>query len=485
MLIDDIAGRRVLVVGDVMLDVFVYGTVERVSPEAPALVVNIVEERAMLGGAANVAANIAALGGHAVLVGAVGEDLAGGRIAQLLTEGDGLTDALVRVAGAPTTQKTRYLGGERHLLRADRERIGLDGEAQRGVIAAALAALPGCDVVVISDYAKGVACAQVSRAVIAAAKAAGVPVVVDPKQADLSLFAGAALLTPNRKEMRLATGEACADDASCDRGAARLGELTGAAVLLTRSEKGVRLYRKDQSPWSEAAQAQVVRDVSGAGDTVIAACALALAAGRDLMEAAHLANAAAAVAVGKSGTACVTPKELNHALLHGPDHAAVAGKMAPLATAQDIVSAWRRAGARIGFTNGCFDLLHPGHVKLLAAARELCDRLVVGLNTDASVRRLKGPERPIQSELARAEVIGALRPVDLVVLFDEDTPLNLIAVLRPEVLVKGADYTVQTVVGSELVLGWGGEVRLVELAPEQSSSRLIARSRLQAVVQPS
>jgi D-beta-D-heptose 7-phosphate kinase/D-beta-D-heptose 1-phosphate adenosyltransferase len=478
MLIDDIQGRRVLVVGDVMLDHFVSGTVERVSPEAPALVVNVTEERSMLGGAANVAANIAALGGHAILVGVIGKDMGGAQVCELISQqGGAVTSALIRIPGAPTTQKTRYLGGDRHLLRADRERIGLDDAARQQVIAAALAAMTSCEAVVISDYAKGVACPDVVRAVIEAAQSENLPVVVDPKQADLSMFAGASLLTPNRKEMRLATGEPCDDDASCDAGGARVVAETNAAVLLTRSEKGVRLYRSGHEPWGEAAQATNVRDVSGAGDTVIAACALALAAGAELQDAAHLANAAAAVAVGKSGTSCVTPQELNHALLHGPDHDLTAGKLAPQATAQEIIKDWRRAGARIGFTNGCFDLLHPGHVKLLAAARELCDRLVVGLNTDASVSRLKGPERPIQTELARAEVIGALRSVDLVVLFDEDTPLNLIAALRPEVLVKGADYTVETVVGSDLVLGWGGEVKLVELAPDQSSSRLIAKSR--------
>jgi D-beta-D-heptose 7-phosphate kinase / D-beta-D-heptose 1-phosphate adenosyltransferase len=478
MLIDAIQGRRVLVVGDVMLDHFVSGVVERVSPEAPALVINVTDERSMLGGAANVAANIAALGGHAVLVGVIGQDAAGLQVCELIANQGAVTSALIRVAGVPTTQKTRYLGGDRHLLRADRERIGLDEETREKVIAAARAEINSCEAVVISDYAKGVACAEVVRAVIEAAQVDGIPVVVDPKQADLSMFAGAALLTPNRKEMRLATGEPCEDEASCDVGGARITTLTGAAVLLTRSEKGVRLYQSGRPPWGEPAQATAVRDVSGAGDTVIAACALALAAGAELTDAAHLANAAAAVAVGKSGTSCVTPQELNHALLHHPDHALTAGKLAPLATAVDTVRDWRKASARVGFTNGCFDLLHPGHVKLLAAARELCDRLVVGLNTDASVSRLKGPERPIQTELARAEVIGALRSVDLVVLFDEDTPLTLIQALRPEVLVKGADYTVETVVGSDLVLGWGGEVKLVELAPEQSSSRLIARSRL-------
>ncbi len=477
MLIDAIQGRRVLVVGDVMLDHFVSGRVERVSPEAPALVVEVTEERTMAGGAANVAANIAALGGEAVLVGVVGQDAAALELAALIMAAGSITDALVRLPGRPTTRKTRYLGGDRHLLRADWERIGLDAAAEQLVIDAARMRLAGCGAVVLSDYAKGVVSPAVARAVIAAARAAGVPVAVDPKRADLGLFQGARLLTPNRKEMRLATGEACEDDASCDRAGAMVTALTSAAVLLTRSEHGVSLYQGASPVWRDPARAKTVRDVSGAGDTVIAAAALALAAGAELIDAAHLANTAASVVVGKSGTACATPEELNLALLHGPDEALAAGKLAPLSQAVGVAQDWRRAGLRVGFTNGCFDLLHPGHVKLLSSARSLCDRLVVGLNTDASISRLKGPERPIQSELARAEVMGALRSVDLVVLFEEDTPLNLIAALRPDVLVKGADYTVETVVGSDLVLGWGGRVELVELAADQSSTRLIARSR--------
>ena len=477
MLIDAIQGRRVLVVGDVMLDRFVSGTVERVSPEAPALVVNITEERAMLGGAANVAANIAALGATAVLVGVVGQDIASAEIIALIEAvGGAIVDALVRVPGRPTTQKTRYLGGDRHLLRADREQVGLDEATERRLIQRALAELAGCAAAVLSDYAKGAVSPEVARALIAAAPA-DTPVAVDPKQADLTIFQGARLLTPNRKEMRLATGEPCADDASCDRAGAAVVARTGAAVLLTRSEAGVSLYQANAPVWREPARARLVRDVSGAGDTVIAAAALALAAGASMEAAAHLANTAAAVAVGKSGTACVTPEELNRALLHGPDEDLVAGKLAPLSQAATLVQEWRKAGLSVGFTNGCFDLLHPGHVKTLAAARALCDRLVVGLNTDASISRLKGPERPIQSELARAEVIGALRSVDLVVLFEEDTPLTLIRALRPDVLVKGDDYTVETVVGADLVLGWGGRVELVLLIPEQSSSRLIAKSR--------
>ncbi len=477
MLIDQIAGRRILVVGDVMLDHFVSGRVERVSPEAPALVVNVTDERMMLGGAANVAANIAALGGEAVLVGVVGTDAGGAALVRLVREDARITDALVQAPDHSTTQKTRYLGGDRHLLRADREKIGLSASAEQRVVQTALDQLPGCDAVVLSDYAKGVASEAVVRPVIAAAKAAGLPVAVDPKRSDLTVFVGATLLTPNRKELRLATGEPCEDDASCDRGGEQVAASTGCAVLLTRSEHGVCLYRQGVQVWREGALARGVRDVSGAGDTVIAAAALALAARADLVSAAHLANAAAAVAVGKSGTSCVTPQELNQALLHGPDEASIVGKLVPLNSAVEVVEGWRRAGLRIGFTNGCFDLLHPGHVKLLAAARALCDRLVVGLNTDASISRLKGADRPIQSELARAEVIGAFRSVDLVVLFDEDTPLGLIRSLRPGVLVKGADYTVETVVGSDLVLGWGGRVELVQLVPHQSSSRLVARSR--------
>ena len=477
MLIDAIQGRRVLVVGDVMLDHFVSGRVERVSPEAPALVVNVTEERTLLGGAANVAANVASLGGTAVLVGVVGQDAAALQLAALLTEGAGVVDALLRLPGRPTTQKTRYLGGDRHLLRADRERIGLDEAAERWLVETACARLADCHAVVLSDYAKGVVSPAVARAIVAAARAAGIPVAVDPKRADLSIFKDASLLTPNRKEMRLATGEDCEDEASQDRAGAAAAAAAGAAVLLTLSEQGVALYQAGAEAWRDPARARVVRDVSGAGDTVVAAAALALAAGASMREAAHFANAAAAVVVGKSGTACVTPEELNRALLHGSDEALAAGKLVPLSQAVAIAQDWRGAGLRVGFTNGCFDLLHPGHIKLLAAARALCDRLVVALNTDASISRLKGPERPIQSELARAEVIGALRSVDLVVLFEEDTPLELIGALRPDVLVKGADYTVETVVGSDLVLGWGGRVELVELAPEQSSSRLIARSR--------
>lgn len=479
MLIDQIAGTRVLVVGDVMLDHFVTGGVDRVSPEAPALILRVDDEHSMLGGAGNVAANIASLGGVAVLIGVVGNDAAADHLDALISSYDGsIENHLVRAPDAATTGKTRYIAGDRHLLRADREQIGVSDATLDQLIESVREHADGCSAIVVSDYAKGVVVTPMMQATVEVARQRGIPLIADPKRRDFALYAGADVITPNRKELEFATGEDCADLASCERAARQVMDATGAAILLTRSEEGVALFQKDADTWSEEARAKVVRDVSGAGDTVLAVCAVSLAAGSTLEDASHLANVAAALAVGKSGTACVTPDELNLALLHAPDPDALSGKLVAKASAASLRDAWRVQGLRVGFTNGCFDLLHPGHIRLLAEARSTCDRLVVGLNTDESVRRLKGEERPIQTEVARAEVIGALRSVDLVVLFSEDTPLELIESLRPDVLIKGADYTVETVVGADLVQSWGGEVALIDLVPGQSSTRLIAASRL-------
>ena len=478
MLIDDIQGAQVLVIGDLMLDHFAAGVVERVSPEAPALVLRVEDERSMLGGAGNVAANIASLGGVAVLVGAMGVDPAASHLSELIAGFNGaVVDAVVRSAASRTTQKTRFIAGDRHLLRADHDAEGVSEKDESLLVTAIEQHAAECDAVVVSDYLKGVVSPTVMAAVIRAARARGIPVIADPKRRDFRLYAGSALITPNRKELEFATGEPCMDLASCERAAREVAEFTGAAVLLTLAGDGVALFDHGRDVWLEGGQARVVRDVSGAGDTILAGAALALAAGADLMDASHFANVAAAVAVGKSGTSCVTSDELNLALLHAPDADALTGKLVSMASAATICDLWRNQGLEVGFTNGCFDLVHPGHVKLLAEARATCDRLVVGLNTDQSVRRVKGETRPIQTELARAEVIGALRSVDLVVLFDEDTPVELIRVLRPDVLIKGADYTLETVVGADLMASWGGRVALIDLVPGQSSSRLIATSK--------
>lgn len=478
MLIDDFANRKLLVVGDVMLDHFVGGTVERVSPEAPALILRVDEERIMLGGAGNVASNVASLGGTAVLVGVTGEDPAGAQLSALVREhGDRIVDALVRSDLRRTTEKTRYIAGDRHLLRADRESIGLTDDLERRVIDTMIGQIESCDVVLVSDYAKGVVSTRVVEAAVREAHSRGIPVIADPKRRSFLLYAGADVLTPNANELEFATGEPCHDSDSCARAAQQVIELTHASVLLTRSEHGVAVYQPNAEPWSEPALATVVRDVSGAGDTILAVSALALAAGATLVEAAHVANVAAAVAVGKSGTALVTRDELNFALLHSPDTAALAGKLVALTSATSAREVWRSQGLQVGFTNGCFDLLHPGHIRLLTEARAVCDRLIVALNTDASVRRLKGPERPVQTELARAAVIGAVRSVDLVILFDEDTPLKVITKLTPDILIKGADYTAEAVLGGDMVQSWGGRVELIALVPDASTTTLIETSR--------
>jgi D-beta-D-heptose 7-phosphate kinase/D-beta-D-heptose 1-phosphate adenosyltransferase len=300
-------------------------------------------------------------------------------------------------------------------------------------------------------------------------------VIADPKRADFAAYRGASILTPNEHEVRLATRIEADHDAEADRaGRAALDATGGEAVLVTRSAKGLTLVRRDRTAVHVPTRAREVADVSGAGDALVAALAVALSVGAPLPAAAMLANANAGISVGKQGTATVSQQELL-ASLHLDDLVAQDRKVVDLAEAADVVAAWRGKGLRVGFANGCFDLIHPGHVRLLSEARAACDRLIVALNTDASVKRLKGPSRPLQNETARATVMASLTPVDLVILFDEDTPLESIRALRPDVLVKGSDYTVDQVVGGDLVQGWGGRVLLVTLEEGHSTTGTIRR----------
>lgn len=466
------AGKTVLVLGDVMLDRFIYGAVDRISPEAPVPVIAVEKETAMLGGAGNVARNVAALGAKAVLIGLVGQDDAGAALRGMIDAEPGLDAELVADAKRRTTEKVRYISGSHQMLRVDREDRG-PGDAAT-LLAAFKARLASADVVVLSDYAKGVLTAEVVRGAIDAARAAGKPVVVDPKSRDFARYDGATLIKPNRKEAAEATGIIDnSDEASEDAGAAILAMAPGLeAALITRGGAGMTLSVRGEAPVHLPATAIEVFDVSGAGDTVAATLALSVAAGASLADAAHLANLAGGLVVAKLGTDVVTAAELT----------AVAGaaepgeiKIADRDHARQIVEGWRARGLKVGFTNGCFDLLHPGHVSLLSQAKAACDRLIVGLNTDASVSKLKGPTRPVQKETGRATVLASLSSVDLVVLFGEETPLELIKAFRPDVLVKGADYTVETVVGSDVVLGYGGKVVLAELKQGQSTTNLIAR----------
>ena len=468
---------RVLVVGDVMLDRFVYARVSRISPEAPVPVLAAEREVLSLGGAGNVARNIASLGGEATLIGGKSKDEAGARLAELLAQDPRIRNALVTSERGRTTEKVRYIADQQQVMRADFERPWQDGDEDK-ILALARAALGDHHALVISDYAKGFLSPPLVKDLIALARAQGKPVIVDPKGTHLAHYDGATVITPNKHEAASTMG----GEADSDEGAAacahsilvNLSQLT--AVMITRGPAGLSLMARGGEVVHIPARSREVFDVSGAGDTVVAALALALAAGSDLKTAAALANTAAGIAVTMVGTAAVTADELAGEL-HAQQLESVEKKIVSVERGLEWLKLWRAKNKRIGFTNGCFDLVHPGHISLLRQARAKCDRLVVGLNSDASVRRLKGEGRPVQDEMARAIVLASLAMVDLVIIFGEDTPLELIQALKPDVLIKGADYKREEIVGADLVASYGGEVVLAELVPEQSTSSLIHRAR--------
>ncbi|NYZ14757.1 D-glycero-beta-D-manno-heptose-7-phosphate kinase [Azospirillum sp. RWY-5-1] len=474
--IEKLADATVLCVGDVMLDRFVYGSVDRVSPEAPIPVLRIERETAMLGGAGNVAANVLALGAACRFVSVVGNDAAGAELRRLVAETTGDAGGVVVEPGRQTTEKTRFIAGRQQLLRADAETvIPIASASAEAVLAAVRAVLPGVGAMILSDYGKGVLTAELTAALIAAAREAGLPVVVDPKGSDYRRYRGAGVVTPNRKELMQATGMPADDDADVTAACRHLIESCGlGAVVATRSERGMSVVTGGGEVAHLPAEAREVFDVSGAGDTAVAALTTALATGVELADAARLANLAAGIVVGKVGTAVVRAPELLETL-HEQQWRHGERKVATLAEAVECAERWRLRGKRVGFTNGCFDLLHPGHISLLTQARAACDVLVVGLNSDESVQRLKGPTRPVQAETARATVLASLSSVDLVVIFGEDTPETLIRAVRPDVLVKGADYRVDQVVGADFVHSYGGKVMLAELVAGQSTTNTIKR----------
>ncbi|MBI5122026.1 MAG: D-glycero-beta-D-manno-heptose-7-phosphate kinase [Rhodospirillales bacterium] len=468
----------VLVAGDVMLDRYVYGDASRISPEAPIPVLAIDHETSMLGGAGNVVRNLVAIGAKVEFVTAVGDDQAGREVRHLLEQEKGVSPRLAVEPGRKTSIKTRFCAGSQQLLRADHETVGpLAKGGQGDVLEAVSRGLAEAKILILSDYGKGVLSPDLLPALIERARAAGRQVVADPKGIDYSRYRGATLLTPNRRELSEAAQMPVDSDEAVVAAARHLMAGCGIGnVLVTRSQDGMTLVEGSGGVHHLKAEAREVFDVSGAGDTVIATLSAALGAGIALVEAAKLANAAAGIVVGKVGTAVVHPDELV-AAFHHQDLWQAEVKLVSLEQAKDRLRIWRLKGNKIGFTNGCFDLLHPGHVSLLSQARAACDKLVVGLNSDASVQRLKGPTRPVQSEASRAAVLASLASVDLVVIFGEDTPLDLIAALKPELLVKGADYTVDKVVGADLVQSWGGRVLLADLAQGHSTSATIARMK--------
>jgi D-beta-D-heptose 7-phosphate kinase/D-beta-D-heptose 1-phosphate adenosyltransferase len=467
---------RVLCLGDVMLDEFVYGEAGRLSPEAPIPVVKIQRRRLMVGGAGNLVRNVTTLGAVGTLIGIVGKDDAAVQLRGLIEEQDRFRSHLIPCADRTTTRKTRFVVESQQMLRTDVEStLPVDGELAERVLATFEAELEHCDLVVLSDYAKGLLSDAVMRPAIEMATSRGKIVIADPKSRDFSRYRGVRALLPNTSELSGATGLPCRTDEEVVVAAQTALRDAGLdSLVVTRSERGMTLIARDQEPIHLAARAREVHDVSGAGDTVAATIAVTLASGWSLEDAARLANVAAGIVVGKVGTAAVYPRDLV-AEIHQVEVQSVSGEIVTLNQAAELVDLWRAQGLRIGFTNGCFDLIHPGHVSLLSQAKAACDRLVVGLNSDASTRRLKGPSRPIQTQTARSVVLASLAPVDLVVVFDEDTPLTLIERLKPDVLVKGADYRRDQVVGADLVTSYGGEVLLAEMEEGHSTTGTIAR----------
>ncbi len=475
-LVETLSSARVLCVGDVILDHFHYGSVGRISPEAPIPILKLERDVSMLGGAGNVVRNLVGLGAGVRFATVVGKDSDGREIERLIAE-EGIADQpLVDDGGRRTSAKSRYLAGGQQMLRTDRETVfPLDLNLEQKLIATAISAMADCDAVVLSDYAKGVLGAATIKQLIGAAKAASKVVIVDPKGSDYSRYRGADVITPNRQELGQATGMPTASDEDVTLAAQSLIDAHDfGAVLATRSKDGMTLLVRDGSLTHLKAETRDVFDVSGAGDTVVATMAAALGAGGELETAATLANIAAGIVVAKVGTAVAFAADVISALHHQDRNTAEAKVMA-VNPALDQIDMWRRSGLTVGFTNGCFDLLHPGHISLLSQAKKASGKLVVGLNSDSSVKLLKGSERPVQSESARAAVLASLASVDLVIIFSEQTPLKLIEILRPDVLIKGADYSVDKVVGADIVKSYGGRVVLAELAAGHSTTQTIAK----------
>lgn len=495
-----IAGKTVLVIGDVMLDRFIYGRVDRISPESPVPVLAAESTETMLGGAGNVVANLVSLGAKPVIVSVKGNDEAGSAIDDILRAQNVDTGGMMVDADRPTICKNRYIGRNQHLLRVDFEEVrDLSPALEEKALDFIREALDGADSVVLSDYGKGVLTDKVITETIKAANAKGVPVIVDPKRADYSIYGGATAITPNRKELSAATdGMAVGSDAEIEAAcAALLDKVSAEAIVATRSEAGMSAVPRDGAPVHIRHTIHEVFDVSGAGDTVVAVVAAALGAGAALPVAATLANMAGGIAVSQIGTSQVKTDEIEAALLGGDQETGQAEEKTarhstrmPHVCADDAAAAqirdWQAQGLRVGFTNGCFDILHFGHVSYLNNARDKCDRLVVGLNHDQSVRILKGPERPVNDENARAAVIGALGSVDMVVFFgataagEDNTPCGVLDILRPDVIFKGGDYKIEDLPEAKVVLAYGGAVDIMPLYEGHSTTGIIEKSRKSA-----
>ena len=470
-LLNDICGKRIMVIGDVMLDRFVDGAVKRISPEAPVPVLSDMKTTSMPGGAANVARNLSQLGVSCHLFGVVGKDASADELAAQLQDIPELSLSLLESTNRPTTTKTRFRSGAQQILRIDDEiTTPLSEEDSQKLQIMIAQALPNCDLIILSDYAKGCLSHDVIAQVIKAAKLHDIPTIIDPKSDDFSKYQGGFLVTPNLSELVGATGLEALDDTAIQQAAKSLANHHDISYILTTlSARGMRLDGTETS-LAIGSIAKDVFDVSGAGDTVVASLAAAYSAGASLEEAMIFANQAASIVVSKPGTAAYCAGEMlascmNEAELDISTTSCLA-----------LVKSWRDAGLRIGFTNGCFDLLHPGHLHVLRQAKAHCDKLIIGLNSDASVAALKGPSRPLQSQQVRAQNLNQFDFCDAVVVFDDDTPAALIDAIIPDILMKGGDYIAEEIVGFDTVTKNGGDVLTIPLLEGHSTTAILKRS---------
>ena len=469
-----VKGRKILVVGDVMVDEYIWGRIDRISPEAPIQVVDVQSEDALMGGAANVAANLTGLGARVVIAGVVGNDLKGRYLKQGLKEEGAHIQGLLTDSKRPTSTKTRVMGQNQQLLRIDRERREvLSKQVEDRLVQYVQKQIPACDAVILSDYGKGALTKRLLSETIRAAIKAGIHVMADPKDPDVTHYCGVTCMTPNRKEAEGAWGRPIKSPQEI-RDAARWlqKKLKSRACLITLGKDGMALM-DHKAFTSIPTVAREVYDVSGAGDTVIAVFTLVAAAGYDLEKAAMMANTAAGIVVGKVGAARATPQEILDYIRDPQDTSA--RKVLMPQELQNKVRRLQDEGKTVVFTNGCFDLLHVGHIRYLQESRRLGDCLVLGLNSDSSVRRLKGKKRPLISQGERAHILSALDCVDYLVIFNELTPLNLIRRLKPDILVKGGDYKKSEVVGADRVEEYGGRVELIPVVKGRSTSDIVQR----------
>lgn len=474
--LQSIRSPKIMVIGDLMLDLYVWGKVERISPEAPVQVLKVESEEHRPGGAANVAGNLAAMGADVLCCGVIGADADGRLLCRLLRNGNIDTSGILKDANRPTTVKTRMIAHSQQLLRVDKEKArGLDRSLQAKVLSHVRERLSDCAAVLFSDYGKGTIPDELVGEILSACRKRGKMILIDPAlRRDIRLYAGCTVLKPNRSEAAAASGIEISDEATVQAAAAKLLKIAKPHnLVITQGSGGMTVFRKMRPPVHVPALERPVFDVTGAGDTVLSLLGYVLSGGGTIEEAAEIANIAAGIVVGKVGAAPVAKSEIVRELLGA--HQAVAQKVKSVSEISAICKEHHRRNRKIVFTNGCFDLLHVGHIKLFEFAKTNGRILIVGLNSDASVRRLKGPKRPVLNQYERAYILSAIEQIDYIVVFDELTPLKLIKTVRPDILVKGSDYTKDAVVGGDFVESYGGRVRLAPLVEGISSTDIVSR----------